>query len=120
MAAPTNTPTSGPAGSPSGASSSGRYEIHVRGHLADRWVEEFPGFQLLRDPDGTTRLTGPVADQAALHGLLRRVRDLGWPLLGVVRVHDDAPRSARGPSDRPLGAEASVEPEASEAEEGRP
>ena len=120
MAACTNTPTSGPAGSPSGASSSGRYEIRVRGHLADRWVEEFPEFELFREPDGTTRLTGPVVDQAALHGLLRRVRDLGWPLLGVVRVHDDAPSDALGPSDRPLEAEASEASKESVSEEGRP
>ncbi len=102
MAAPTNTPSSGPAEPHGGASGYGHYQIHVQGHLPDRWAEEFPGFRLLRDADGTTRLTGPVQDQTALHGLLRRVRDLGWPLLAVVRIDSDSedrPDHAETPGD---------------------
>ncbi|MEL6612797.1 MAG: hypothetical protein AAFQ53_11930 [Bacteroidota bacterium] len=59
------------------------YEIRVRGHLDARWGERFA---LTQEAEGTTRLVGPVADQAALHALLRAVRDLGIPLLSVVRV----------------------------------
>ena len=69
-----------------------RYAIRVRGHLDDRWAARFPGFGLMRRVDGTTVLTGPVADQAALHGWLRRVRDLGLPLISVIPVAPDADR----------------------------
>ncbi|MEL6770545.1 MAG: hypothetical protein AAFP18_05725 [Bacteroidota bacterium] len=62
------------------------YEIRVRGHLDARWGERFAAFALTQEAEGTTRLVGPVADQAALHALLRAVRDLGIPLLSVVRV----------------------------------
>ena len=64
----------------------GWYEIRLKGHLADRWGAWFDGMTLTREGDGTTRLRGPVADQAALHGLLQRVRDLGLPLLAVTPV----------------------------------
>ena len=60
-----------------------RYEIRVKGHLADRWAAWFDGITLTRRPDGTTVLDGPVADQSALHGLLRKVSDLGLPLVSV-------------------------------------
>lgn len=69
----------------------GQYAIRLRGHLDPRWAAEFGGLRLTREPAGTSLLTGPVADQAALHGLLRRVRDLGLPLLSVVPVPDDRP-----------------------------
>ena len=61
----------------------GRYEIRVKGHLADRWAAWFDGMTLARQDDGTTVLHGPVADQSALHGLLRKVNDLGLPLVSV-------------------------------------
>jgi len=64
----------------------GWYEIRLRGHLDARWAAWFDGLTLTREGDGTTRIHGPVADQAALHGLLRRVRDLGLPLLSVTRL----------------------------------
>ena len=64
----------------------GWYEIRLRGHLDARWAAWFDGMALTREGDGTTRLRGPVADQAALHGLLQRVRDLGLPLLSVRQV----------------------------------
>ena len=63
-----------------------RYEIRIKGHLDDRWAAWFGGLTLTREDNGETLLTGPVVDQAALHGLLRKVRDLGVPLLSVSRV----------------------------------
>jgi hypothetical protein len=62
---------------------SGRYEIQVKGHLAARWDAWFDGFTLTRTNDGTTVLAGFVLDQAALHGILRKVADLGVPLISV-------------------------------------
>ena len=66
-----------------------RYEIRMKGHLADRWAVWFDGMTLTRQADGTTLLRGPVADQSALHGLLRKVSDLGLPLLSVTPTHHD-------------------------------
>jgi len=63
-----------------------RYAIRVKGHLADRWAAWFDGMTLTRRPDGTTVLDGPVADQSALHGLLRKVSDLGLPLVSVTPI----------------------------------
>ena len=62
------------------------YEIRLKGHLDDRWAEWFEGLIITREDNGETLLTGPVADQAALHGLLRKVRDLGLLLISVNRV----------------------------------
>jgi hypothetical protein len=62
------------------------YEIRLKGHLDDRRAAWFEGLTLTREDNGDTLLTGPVVDQAALHGLLRKVRDLGMPLLSVTRV----------------------------------
>jgi hypothetical protein len=59
------------------------YEIRLKGHLDDRWAEWFEGLTITLEEDGDTLLTGPVIDQAALHGLLKKVRDLGLPLLSV-------------------------------------
>ncbi len=70
---------------------SGRYEIRLTGHLHERWAAWFDGLTVSRRSDGTTVISGPIADQAALHGLLQRVRDLGLPLLSVERVGSDAP-----------------------------
>lgn len=64
----------------------GRYEIHLKGHLDTRWTTLFEGLRLSHERDGTTILSGPVADQAALYGVLRKVRDLGLPLLSVLHV----------------------------------
>jgi hypothetical protein len=64
----------------------GQYEIRLKGHLATRWAAWFDGMSLTHERDGTTILTGPVVDQAALHGLLRKVRDLGLPLIAVTQV----------------------------------
>ncbi|BCX04341.1 MAG: hypothetical protein KatS3mg053_2279 [Candidatus Roseilinea sp.] len=62
------------------------YEFRVRGHLGEQWAEWFESATIALQDNGDTVLTCTVADQAALHGLLRRVRDLGMPLLSVVRV----------------------------------
>ena len=61
----------------------GRYEIRVKGHLASRWAAWFDGMSLTNESDGTTSIRGPVTDQAALHGLLQRLRDTGLPLISV-------------------------------------
>ena len=67
----------------------GLYEIRIKGHLDDKWAAWFEGLTLTREDNGETLLTGPVVDQAALHGLLRKVRDLAMPLLSVTRVRPD-------------------------------
>lgn len=64
----------------------GLYEIRIQGHLDDRRAVWFEGLTLTREDGGDTVLSGPVTDQAALHGLLRKVRDLGMPLISVTRV----------------------------------
>jgi hypothetical protein len=62
------------------------YTIRIQGHLDDRWAEWFEGLTITRTENGETWLCGPAADQAALHGWLRKVRDLGMPLLEVTRI----------------------------------
>jgi hypothetical protein len=61
----------------------GLYEIRLKGHLNHRWTGWFGGLTITLETDGNTLLTGRVADQAALHGLLKKVRDLGMPLVSV-------------------------------------
>ncbi len=73
-------------------SDSKRYEIHLGGHLEPRWAAWFDGMALTQQGDGTTVIHGPVVDQAALHGLLQRVRDLGLPLLAVTQLDLDQSR----------------------------
>jgi hypothetical protein len=72
----------------------GRYEIRLKGHLHSRWAAWFDGLSLTNESDGTTIIYGPVADQAALYGLLQKTRDLGLPLISVNHVdpgHPEAP-----------------------------
>jgi hypothetical protein len=64
----------------------GRYEIRLQGHLDRRWVAWFDGLSISHESGGTTLLDGPIADQAALHGLLLKVRDTGLPLVSVTQV----------------------------------
>lgn len=61
-------------------------EIRIKGHLDKRWADWFAGLTITLEENGETRLTGPVVDQAALHGLLKKVRDLGLPLVSVMHV----------------------------------
>ena len=70
------------------------YEIRLKGHLEARWAEWFDGLSITLEENGNTLLSGPVADQAALHGLLKKVRDLGLPLLSVNAV-GPAPKEVR-------------------------
>jgi hypothetical protein len=65
------------------------YQIRIRGHLDRRWTEWFGEVSITPEDKGETLLTGQVADQAALHGLLRKVRDLGLPLISVTRAQTD-------------------------------
>jgi hypothetical protein len=76
----------------------GRYAIRIQGHLDDRWTTWFEGLSLTHERDGTTTLSGPIVDQAALYGVLRKVRDLGLPLLAVIQVD---PKPADGPDVQP-------------------
>jgi len=62
------------------------YQIRIKGHLGQEWTDWFGGLTITLEENGETLLTGPVADQAALHGLLRKIRDVGMPLLSVVCV----------------------------------
>jgi hypothetical protein len=68
-----------------------RYEIRVRGHLESRWTAWFDGLTLTHASDGTTTIHGLVVDQAALHGLLQKVRDAGLPLVSVKQVESPHP-----------------------------
>jgi hypothetical protein len=65
------------------------YQIRLKGHLGHQWADWFEGLTITLEEDGDTLLTGPVIDQAALHGLLKKVRDLGMPLVSVVQVKFD-------------------------------
>jgi hypothetical protein len=76
-----------------------QYVIRVQGHLPPRWAAWFDGMALTTESDGTTVLSGPVADQSALHGLLQRVRDVGLPLISVVQVGPG--QTCPPPSDSP-------------------
>ena len=71
------------------------HEIRVQGRLDDRWVDWLEGLALTRENDGTTTLTGPLADQAALHGVLNTIRDLNLPIVSVRRLYPDADRPIR-------------------------
>lgn len=65
------------------------YQIRIRGHLDIQWTNWFEGLTITLENNGNTLLAGPVADQAVLHGLLKKVRDLGMPLLSVICVESD-------------------------------
>jgi len=70
-------------------SEAGRYEIRLAGHLDAHWAAWFDGMTVRRETDGITVISGPIADQAALHGVLHRVRDLGLPLISVTRMEPE-------------------------------
>jgi hypothetical protein len=70
------------------------YQIRIKGHLDRRWADRFDGLTITLEDNGETLLSGPVVDQAALYGLLRKVRDLGMPLISVTQVE---PKQTSGP-----------------------
>ncbi len=70
------------------------YEIRIKGHLDAQWVTWFDGLTITLEENGDTLLSGPVADQSALHGLLKKIRDLGMPLVSVIQIQ--ANRSEQG------------------------
>ncbi len=72
------------------------YEFQIKGHLDDRWSEWFGGLSLQRHDDGTTVLIGPVVDQAALYGVIIRIRDLGLSLRSVNQVGESQGNTQRG------------------------
>jgi hypothetical protein len=77
---------------------SSRYTICIKGHLSSRWATRFDGMSLTALGDGTTVIEGPIVDQAALHGLLNKLGDLGLPLLSVTRVDPAAPNDSTPPA----------------------
>jgi hypothetical protein len=79
------------------------YQIRIKGHLGRQWTDWFGGLTITLEDNGDTLLTGPVVDQATLHGLLRKVRDLGMPLISAVRVKP--PRQMRPMLNSKLGEE---------------
>jgi hypothetical protein len=84
--------TTGPTGNRHDA---GPYDIRLEGHLGTRWAAWFDGLTLTHETDGTTTLHGEVLDQAALHGVLQKVRDLGLPLISVIHVDQPTEESTR-------------------------
>ena len=79
------------------------YQIRVKGHLGPRWADWFGDMTITLEDNGDTLLSGPVVDQAALHGLLRKVRDLGMPLISAIRV--EPPRRTRPATNgKPTGS----------------
>lgn len=72
------------------------YQIRIKGHLGPRWTDWFEGMDITPADNGDTLVTGPVIDQAALHGVIKRVRDLNLPLLSIVEVpprQEDTPNA---------------------------
>ena len=74
------------------------YQIRIKGHLDRKWADWFSGLSITSEASGETLLTGPVLDQAMLHGLLRKVRDVGLPLVAVMAVETE---QADGPDTTP-------------------
>jgi hypothetical protein len=84
------------------------YTIRIKGHLAPRWSEWFAGMAITQTESGETLLSGPIADQAALHGLLAKIRDLNLALVSVTRVEPASPdKGAVGNEPKDLHSEGS-------------
>lgn len=81
-----STPARTPGPSAAGHDPLPQYEIRAAGHLASRWSAWFDGLTVATDADGTTVIRGPVVDQAALHGLLQKLRDVGIPLMSLTQL----------------------------------
>jgi hypothetical protein len=84
-------------------SSESHYEVRIDGRLGPRWSAWLDGMDIAREADGTTVLRGTVVDQAALHGLLSRLRDIGLPLISVTRVEPAPPPETADHPDHPTG-----------------
>jgi hypothetical protein len=84
-----------------GAPDTGWYRIRVQGHLAPRWATRFEGMTLSPQEDGTTAITGAVVDQAALHGVLQKVRDTGLELVSVLEVEPNRLTAPNKPHEEP-------------------
>jgi hypothetical protein len=94
-----------PGGAPAdGHGSIPQYEFRIKGHLGSRWGAWFDGLSLTVEDDGTTVIRGPVVDQAALHGVLQKLRDVGLPLVSLAQLPDAPAKSpdvpAKGPEPR--------------------
>ena len=76
------------------------YQIRLRGHLSDQWTNWFEGLTITLEEDGDTLLTGPVVDQPALFGLLKKVRDLGMPLVLINRMESGKPDMSSTPLEK--------------------
>jgi hypothetical protein len=74
-----------------------QYEIRVKGHLGRHWAAWFDGLAVVDDDDGTTVIHGPVVDQAALYGVLQKLRDVGIPLVSLRQLPPDAPTAPAAP-----------------------
>ena len=88
------------------------YEVRVQGHVEDHWSEWLGGLAVQRRADGTTVLVGPVVDQAALHGVISRIRDLGVPLLSVHTPSAAGDRPSGQVANRSIGGFAGSRPRA--------
>lgn len=84
------------------------YQIRLKGHLDSQWTDWFEGLTITLEEDGNTLLTGPLADQAALHGLLKKIRDLGMPLVSVVQVQLEGTHSYRSKKEKKISTNAST------------
>ncbi len=80
------------------------YQIRIKGHLGTQWTDWFEGLSILLEDNGETLLTGPVVDQAALHGLLKKVRDLGMPLVSVIQVQFNETPPYRSKTEKKMKA----------------
>ncbi|MDR7077900.1 hypothetical protein J2Y03_002926 [Neobacillus niacini] len=76
------------------------YEIRLKGHLDARWADRFEGLSFTHESDGITILSGPVVDQAALHGLLRKVRNLGLTLISIHQIDSNQSKGSDGNTDK--------------------
>ena len=84
------------------------YQIRLKGHLDSQWTDWFEGLTITLEEDGDTLLTGPVVDQAALHGLLKKVRDLGMPLVSVNQVQFNETHPYRSKKEKKMNTNKST------------
>lgn len=91
-------PATAPSATGGGNDPQPQYEIRVAGHLAPRWSAWFDGLAVTTDDDGTTVIRGSVVDQAALHGLLQKLRDVGIPLISLTQLPYNAPATPGSPT----------------------